>query len=229
MKRKYKIMIGGLAVVAILVAAAATTAFAASKVVPETPATVQTATVDVTSVATPTDADYQAWGCPVANGNYEALAKLLGMTTQDIETQIEQGKSLVEIAAAKGVSEDKLVATIFAPMKEFMQQQVTSGRWTQAQMDSHLKLAEQHVRQLVNAKGDADNQGCGGGSMMSGWGGNGATPITPGGQPNNSSSYGRGGMMGGYGGTTGGYGGMMGGGYGGRTGGGYGGMMGGWY
>ncbi|MDO8568826.1 MAG: hypothetical protein Q7R57_08965 [Dehalococcoidales bacterium] len=200
MKRKYKIGVAALAAVAILITAVATTAFAASRV--------------NTPLATPTDADYQAWGCPVANGNYEAIANLLGMTSQELDAQLQQGKSLLEIASSKGVNEDKLVATIIAPMKEFMQQQGTSGAWTQAQLDSRLKLADQHIRQLVNAKGNSagyGSGGCGGaGGMMSGGG------------TNSNGSFERGGMMGGN------YGGMMGG-YGGRTGGGFGGMMGGWY
>ena len=193
MKRHYKIVIVALVVVAVLIAAVTTTALAAQK----------TNTPDLTR---PTAADYQAWGCPLASGNYESVAALLGMTTQEIQTQLEQGNSLVEIAASKGVSEDELVAAIFEPMKQYMQQQVTSGAWTQAQMDSHLKVAEQHVRQLVNAKGNDADGGCGGtdaGGMMGGGG------LT------NNGPFGRGSMMGG------GYGGMMGGV------GGFGGMMGG--
>ncbi len=213
MERKYKIMIATLALVAVLTTVLATTAFAASGL--NTPGTARPVLAgDITPAATPTDADYQEWGCPMANGNYEAVASLLGITPQEIDAQLEQGKSLLEIASARGVSEDKLVAAIFAPMQQFMQQQLTSGTWTQAQIDSHLKQAEQHIRQLVNAKGNAygygGNGGCGGaGGMM----GNGS-----------------GGMMGrGFGGMMGnGFRGMMGDGFGGRTGGGFGGMMGNW-
>ena len=194
MKRNYKLMIVALGVVAISIAAVATTAFAAQK-------------VTVPGAAAQTQVDFQALGCPVVNGNYEAVAKLLGITSQEIESQLEQGKSLVEIAASKGVSEDKLVAVIFDSMKQYMQQQVKAGTWTQAQLDSYLKQAEQHIRQLVNANGiGAGNVGCGGaagaGGMMGGWGTNG------------SGSFRGGGMMGGgYGGRTGGFGGMMGGSY----------------
>ena len=192
MKRQYKVMIVALGVVAISIAAIATTALAAQK-------------VNVPGATTATQADYQAWGCPVANGNYEAVAKLLGMTAQEIETQLEQGKSLVEIAASNGVSEDQVVAVIFEPMKEFMQQQASASSWTQAQLDGYLKQAEQHVRQLVNATGvNSGYAGCGGGGAGGMMGG------------------GNGGMIGG------GNGGMMGGGYGGRTGG-FGGMMKSWY
>ncbi len=211
MQRKYKIIITGVGVAVILAVAIATTAFAASKAAVRVPATAQAAKAGITSGAIPTEADYQAWGCPVANGNFEAVAKLLGMTPQEIEAQLEQGKSLVEIASAKGVTEDALVAAIFTPMKEFMQQQVTAGNWTQQQLDAHLKLAEQHVRQLVNAKGVSGNAGCGGAGMMGGTGGmmgNYGGMMGGGwnrGSANQGGFFGRGGMMGG------GYGGMMGG------------------
>ena len=204
MKRQYKLIIGALGVVALLIAAVATTALAAQK-------------VNVPGTTTPTQADYQAWGCPVANGNYEAVAGLLGMTAQEIETRLEQGKSLVEIAASKGVSEDQVVAVIFEPMKEFMKQQATAGVWTQAQLDSHLNVAEQHVRQLVNAKGGINgNGGCGGagaGGMMGGSSGmmGGYGGMMRGWGTNNGGTFGSGGMMGGgYGGRTGGFGNMMG-------------------
>lgn len=212
MKRQYKLIIAALGVVAILIAAIATTALAAQK-------------ANAPGAAAPTEADYQAWGCPVANGDYQAVAALLGMTTQEIEAQLEQGKSLAEIAASKGVSEDQLVAVIIDPMKQFMQQQVTGGYWTQAQMDSHLKQAEQHIRQLVNATGNgAGYGGCGGyggvNGMMGGWGANG---TASGAAANNSGSFQRGGMMGGSGGMMGGWGTNSNGSFG------RGGMMGGWY
>ncbi len=199
MERKYRIMIAGLGAVAVLGAAVATTAFAATRSgAPEIAVDLSAAPTDLEPATAAVD--YQAWGCPIAAQNYEAVAKLLGMTSQEIEAQLKQGKSLAEIAAAKGVNEDRLVATILAPMKEFMQAQVTSGRWTQGQLDAMLKQAEQHVRQLVKAKGTtADNWGCGGQGMMGGWGSN-----TPGTARSDGSFFGRGGMMGG------GYGGMMG-------------------
>jgi hypothetical protein len=157
MKRKYKMLIIALAVVALLTIAIATAALAAPR---------------AQGIAAPTEADYQAWGCPAANGDYNVVANLLGMTTQEIYAQLQQGKSLVEIAAAapKPATEDQLVTTILEPMKQFMQQQVSAG-WTQAQLDARLKQAELHIRQLVNAKGGTYNGlGCGGGGMMGGQG-----------------------------------------------------------
>jgi len=213
MSRKYKLVILAVGLAVILIAGLATTALAAQKA--------------RTAAAAPTNADYQAWGCPMLNGNYQAVSDLVGMTTQEIQAELQQGKSLVEIAAAKGVTEDQLVAAIIEPMKTFMQGQVTSGFWTQEQVDARLKLAEQHIRLFINASGNSTGYGWGMmgngynimggnyGGMMGGWGTNNGTSGT--------GAF-RGGMMGGN------YGGMMGG-RGTNSGGsfGRGGMMGGWY
>lgn len=179
------------------------------------PTTANDRAVAVTSVARPTDADYAAWGCPFFTGELTQVATLLGMTPAEIQAQLQQDKSLVEIAATKNVTEDQLVAKILEPMKTFMQQQVTAGRWTQAQVDARLEYAEQHIRQLVEAKGLTFNNGlgngygygCGGGGMMGGAFGNDADD-TPGPATNGSGAgYGFGGMMGRIGA---GFGGMMG-------------------
>lgn len=42
----------------------------------------------------------------------EKLAKSLGMTKEELHTQLHAGKSLTEIAQAKGISKDKLVVSI---------------------------------------------------------------------------------------------------------------------
>jgi len=190
MKKQNKILIGILTGAVILSSIIATSVLAAPKsIVSTVTGGIPAVPVTATGVATPAQADYEEWGCPMLNGDYAGVATLLGITTEEIQAQLQQGKSLVEIGAAKGVSEDKLVAAILDPMKQFMQQQVTAGVWTQAQLDARLTLAEQHIRQIVNVKGGFNYAGgCGGtGGMMSGSGSYGGT------------SYGRGGMMGGRG------------------------------
>jgi hypothetical protein len=47
----------------------------------------------------------------------EPAAKALGMSTDDLETQLEAGKSLSDVASAQGVSQDDLVAAIAADLK----------------------------------------------------------------------------------------------------------------
>lgn len=123
--------------------------------------------------------------------NLDAVSKLLGLTTEEIQTLRQQGQSLVQIAATKNVTEDTLVNAIIAQGKEILQQQVTAGNLVQAQADLMLKNMEQAVRQMVNSTTTGPGTGWGGGmmggrGMMGGWGtGSGTGP-----------GAGRGGMMG---------------------------------
>lgn len=174
MTRKLKMLVIALSVAAILIAAVATTVFAQARA--------------NSSVPTPTEADYQAWGCPAANGDYSAVTTLLGLTPAEIDAQLQQGKSLVDVAAGKGISEDKLVAAIIKPMEDSMQQQVIAGTLTQQQLSDRLKLADQHIRQLVNSKGTPGDSGsstggCGGSGMMGGAGTTGGSGMMGGSGP----------------------------------------------
>ena len=47
----------------------------------------------------------------------EPAAKALGISTDDLRTQLKAGKSLSDVAAAQGVSNDDLVAAIAAELK----------------------------------------------------------------------------------------------------------------
>ena len=92
---------------------------------------------------------------------YDAISKLMGLTTQEIQTQQQAGKSLVQIAAAQGVNEDTLVNTIQTACKTALQTEVTAGTITQAQADQMVQNMQQCVRLMVEQTG----AGCG---MMTG-------------------------------------------------------------
>lgn len=108
--------------------------------------------------------------------NLEVVSKLLGLTTEQIGTLRQQGKSLVQIAATKNVTEDKLVNAILAARKELIQQRVTAGYLTQEQANLMLKNMEQNIRQSINR----------------------TTYGPPSGRPWGGGMMGRGGMMGGW-------------------------------
>jgi len=80
----------------------------------------------------------------------ETLSELSGLTPEEIQAQRQEGKSLVEIAAAQGVSEDALVEAIMAAKTEFIQQRVEAGTLTQEQADLMLEQMEQRTLQAVN-------------------------------------------------------------------------------
>ena len=81
------------------------------------------------------------------------VTDLLGLTADELRTLRSEGKSLVEIAATKGVSEDTLVAAILKAHQEALTAVVTAGRITQAQADLALENMELRIRAMVESTG----------------------------------------------------------------------------
>lgn len=158
---------------------------------------------------TPTQPGTPSWGYGGFGmmGGYELgrVAKLLGVTTSDIVTQLRQGKTLVEIATGKA-TEQELIDLLIAPNADQLKLRVKYEYITQEQADYLLGQAIERTKTAINTSWSTGSNGQGGfwGPMHGGFGG----------------------MMGGLGGMMGVFGGMMGG-FGGPTGG-FGGMMGGW-
>lgn len=139
----------------------------------------------------------------------QAVSELLGLTPEEIQAQLYEGKSLAEIAAVQGVDEETLVGVILSAKQEFLQQRVEAGVLTQEQADLMLERMEARVREMVNGNnlgsfaGGAHcgyggaGQGTGTGYGMMGYRGNGD------GQPSYRNGVrfggGPGGMMGGWG------------------------------
>jgi hypothetical protein len=63
------------------------------------------------------------------------LASILGMTPQDLQAQFQAGKSLAEIAQAKGISRDDLKKKLLDARSARLDAAVKAGRLTQAQAD----------------------------------------------------------------------------------------------
>lgn len=152
-------------------------------------------------------------GVTLDRGTLNGVAKVLGMDAQEIASQLGSGKSVFDIAAAKGAKE-KIVDGVLAPYKDTLAIQVKYGYITQGDADNLLTQRQEWLNKVFAQTGSAQTNGGasrGFGSMMDSFGG---------------IMGGFGGMMGGFGGMMGGSGGMMGGSAG--TNGGPGGMMGGW-
>lgn len=77
-------------------------------------------------------------GCPP--GNQEWLAEQLGMTTDELQAELEAGKTVTELAEEKGVD---LEAARIEAMKERIQQAVEDGTLTQEKADWMLQGLEQ--------------------------------------------------------------------------------------
>jgi ribosomal protein S20 len=72
-----------------------------------------------------------------AGGNAEmaAAAAKLGMTTQELMTELRSGKTLADVAKEKNVTADELKAAIITAVTAQLDQAVKDGKLTQAQAD----------------------------------------------------------------------------------------------
>ena len=80
------------------------------------------------------------------------VAEALGLTVEQLRTELKAGKSLAEIAATKGISKDQLVALLTKPAKERLAKAVTAGRITQARADELTTKLTERVAKLVERK-----------------------------------------------------------------------------
>lgn len=92
-------------------------------------------------------------GMPDWAGADDAVQKLLGMTAEQLQAERWAGKSLVDVAAAKGVSEDALIAAIVESHKAALAQLVADGKLTQAQADAMAVRMQEQVKLMVERTG----------------------------------------------------------------------------
>ena len=97
----------------------------------------------------------------------ETVSELLGLTHEEIHELRLEDKSLGDIAADQGISEDALVAAIMAARTEAVQARVEAGYLTQEQADAMLEQMQQRTYEAINRTGvgPADwsqGHGCGG-------------------------------------------------------------------
>ena len=79
----------------------------------------------------------------------EAAAKVLGMTTEELKTELAT-KSLADVAAAKGVDITKVTDALVAEFKAHLDEEVASGEHTQAEADAKLAEFTTRVADMVN-------------------------------------------------------------------------------
>jgi hypothetical protein len=83
-------------------------------------------------------------------GINEAVTELLGMTREQVQEQRREGKSLVQIAADKNVTEEALIDAIMAGKQEAVQKLVADGTITQAQADQRLAQMRERVQIAIS-------------------------------------------------------------------------------
>ncbi|MFD2330751.1 SHOCT domain-containing protein [Cohnella sp. GCM10020058] len=72
------------------------------------------------------------------------IAALLGLTTDELSTQLEAGKSLSNLAADKGVAVDTVTAKVVSLLTTALDQRLADGKITQTEYDAQkAKLADE--------------------------------------------------------------------------------------
>jgi hypothetical protein len=92
-------------------------------------------------------------GGPRGGLSPEAVAKVLGITVDELRAGHEAGKTLAQIAAAKGISKADLISKLVAAAKAQLAADVTAGRLTQAQADEKSSTLTARITEMVDRVG----------------------------------------------------------------------------
>lgn len=124
---------------------------------------------------------------------FDAAAEALGLTPEELFSQLHSGKTLEEIAQARGVDLEKVWEAVRAArvraMKEAIQQAVKDGRMSQEQADWLLEGLEKGYFPIGPGFRRGFGRGFGRGNWgrgpwgCPGWSGNPATPTPSGTSP----------------------------------------------
>jgi hypothetical protein len=97
----------------------------------------------------------------------DVVADLTGQDVADVQAARADGQSFEQIAAAKGVTADKVVDEALSVREELLDGKVKSGDITQEQADAALDRMQERLTDRVSST-DASCDGTGGGCGMGG-------------------------------------------------------------
>jgi hypothetical protein len=82
----------------------------------------------------------------------DAAAAYLGLTEEQLQNELEGGKTLAQIATAHGKTAAGLVDALVAAARKKLDEAVAAGRLTRAEADSLLTGLEQRITDFVNGR-----------------------------------------------------------------------------
>jgi hypothetical protein len=91
-------------------------------------------------------------GHPGHFGDFDAASTYLGLTESELHEELEDGKTLAEIAEAEGKSVDGLIDAMVAAAEEKIDEAVADGRLTEERASDLKQDLEQRITDLVNAE-----------------------------------------------------------------------------
>lgn len=81
------------------------------------------------------------------------IATSLNMTAAELRAELQAGKSVADVATAKGVALDTVIAAIVSEQTTRLSAAVTAGRITQAQADAAIANLKENLPELLALKG----------------------------------------------------------------------------
>lgn len=92
----------------------------------------------------------------------DAAATALGMTADELRTELQSGKTIAQVAEAKGVPTQTVIDAIVADMNAHFDEELAAGEHTQAEIDQRKAEAAQRATDMVNGTMPAKGEGRGG-------------------------------------------------------------------
>jgi gas vesicle protein len=80
----------------------------------------------------------------------EAAATALGVTADELRTELQAGKTIAQVAADQGVDVQDVIDALVAEVKEHLDEEVASGEHTQEEADAKLAEATTRITDRVN-------------------------------------------------------------------------------
>ena len=100
----------------------------------------------------------------------DALAKVLKLSTTELNTQLQSGKSLADIAKAQNVDIADVKTQLLKDFTDKETAEVAAGEHTQAEVDAKIADFKTRLDDMVNGVRPAGGPGMGGNGMMGGKG-----------------------------------------------------------
>jgi hypothetical protein len=83
-------------------------------------------------------------------GGLDAAATYLGLTEDELRSELDNGKSLADVAKAHGKTVDGLVQALVTDAEQHLDEAVADGHLTKAEEAQMLSRLEQGIRDMVN-------------------------------------------------------------------------------
>ena len=81
------------------------------------------------------------------------ITEQLGMTREELRTELQAGKSIADVAAEQGVSLDTLENALIEPLSEKLAERVANGDMTQEEADEKLAQARERIQERLTQSG----------------------------------------------------------------------------